>query len=409
VSALTALLAVTTGCTPAATPSADAPAATTAPSRTAAAQSALDRLALAARHGERRAFDSVVSDRDPAFGDRARELYTNLSQLPLDQLELRLQPGERELAAARRRLLGSDAWRQRAIVTWRLAGETTAAQHTVWLTFALHAGQPLLAGTIDAPGDARAPAPIWWTGPVRAVQEDGMSALLGAGQPAGLWSARVRTAVAEVRHRVSAGAAAHWSGTVVVEVPATRRDFEAVLGAAEGSYAGIAAATVAEGPAAAAVRVVVNPEVTPTLAPVGVAVVLLHELVHVATRSADSPAPTWMVEGLADYVALQAHPEAAPGAAEPLLRRVRSGDEPHVLPTDDRFRAGAPDLAVSYAEAWLLCRYIAEKFSPAALQRLYTALDSGTVLDQAVEDQLGVTRERLTAGWRRYLLNLAEA
>jgi hypothetical protein len=234
--------------------------------------------------------------------------------------------------------------------------------------------------------------------------------LLGSGQPADVWAARVRAAVADVRRRVTAGAAAGWTGAVVVEVPASRADFEAVLGATDGSYAPIAAVTLAEGSAAtAAVRIVVNPEVSRTLAPVGVAVVLLHEMVHVATGSADSPAPTWVVEGLADYVALQAHPRAGAGAAEALLQQVRTGGAPRGLPADDRFRAGATNLAVGYAEAWLACRYVAETYSPAALQRLYTALDSGVRLDQAVEDELGVSAGALTAGWRRYVVRLAGA
>ena len=274
----------------------------------------------------------------------------------------------------------------------------------MWLTFTVQDGRPLLAGTIDRPADALAPVPLWWTAPVHVAREGRATVLLGPGQPAQVWSDRVATAVTEVRRRVSAGRAARWSGAAVVEVPATRRDFEAVLGATDGSYAAIAAVTLAEGPAAtAAVRVVVNPEVTRTLAPLGVSVVLLHEMVHVATRSTDSPAPTWIVEGLADQIALQVYPAAGAGAAEPLLQRVRSDGAPTSFPQDERFRAGEPDLDVSYAAAWLACRYIAETYSPAALQRLYTALDAGTGLDAAAQDELGVSSAALTAGWRRYL------
>jgi hypothetical protein len=368
----------------------------------------VDALVEAARSHDRGAFDRGVSRRDPSFADRARELYTNLSGLPLEQLELRLQLGERELPAPRRDLLGDDAWRQPATAIWRVAGETASAAQTVWLTFAVQDGRPLLAGTLDRPGGEPPPEPLWWTGPVTAVRAGSAWVLLGSGQSDEAWAARLGAAVADVRRRVTAGAAARWSGSVVVEVPATRADFEAVLGATDGSYRSIAAVTLAEGPAAtAAVRVLVNPEVTRTLAPVGVAVVLLHELVHVATGSADSPAPTWLVEGLADYVALRAHPGAASSAADALLHQVRTRGAPRRLPADDRFRAGATDLAVSYAEAWLACRYVAETYSPAALQRLYTALDSGVGLDQAVEDELGISTGALTAGWRRYLVRLA--
>ena len=409
---LAGVLALATGCTaptgpPGPSRGASSGSAAGPATRATAAQSVLDALAQAARGRDRAAFDRLVSARDPSFADRARQLYGNLSGLPLDRLVLRLQPGERRLSEGRRRLLGPESWRQPATVTWRLAGETADAEHSVWVTFAVEDGAPRLAGTVDRPAGPVTPVPVWWTGPVTAERHGAVTVVVGAGQPGGPWSDRVAAAVGQVRRRVSAGAGATWDGSVVVEVPATRRDFEAVLGAADGSYAAIAAVTTAEGPAAGAVRIVVNPEVTQTLAPVGVAVVLLHETVHVATRSTDSPAPTWVVEGLADHVALQVHPEVSAAALEPLAARVRAQGAPQQLPADDQFRAGAPGLAASYAEAWLACRSVAEQHGEGALQRLYTALDDGVPLEQAAPDVLGVDVARLTADWRRLVLRTA--
>jgi hypothetical protein len=296
------------------------------------------------------------------------------------------------------------------VLTWRLTQEQALAEHTVWLTFERLDGTPLLAGTADRPDGPDVPQPVWWTGPVTTAQAGPVAVLVGAGQSATAWRDRVVRAVAQVRERAGGGPTAGWTGAAVVEVPATRRDFEAVLGAVPGSYAGIAAVTRAEGPGAtAAVRVVVNPEVVRTLTPAGVAVVLVHEVVHVATGSTDSPAPTWVLEGYADLVALAAEPTAAAAAAEPLLRRVRASGPPAALPDDERFRTGATDAAAAYAEAWLACRYVTEEHGEAAMQRLYTALDGGVGLDQAVEDALGTTVAGLTAGWQRSLVRLAES
>jgi len=395
---------------PAPAPSSPAADATAAPSSVplALAQSEVDELVRSSRAGDRRAFDAGVSTRDPSFADRARLLFTNLSTLPLDELTLRLQPGAQLLSGTRRQLLGAGAWRQPAVLVWRLTGEPAPAEHTVWLTFTTEGGRPLLAGTSDAPAGSAVPQPIWWTGPVTAAVDGSTTVVVGAGQSARSWLRRSRTAVATVSGAVTSAADDRWSGGVTVEVPASRRDFEAVLGAEESTYAAIAAVTLAEGPAgSAAVRVVVNPDVSRTLAPVGIAVVLAHETVHVATRSVDSPAPTWAVEGFADQVALHAHPEAAAGAAEPLLREVRRSGAPRRLPADERFRAGEPELAVSYAASWSACRYVAETYSPAALQQLYTALDAGRPLDEAAPDTLGISSAALTAGWQRYLRRLA--
>lgn len=362
----------------------------------------------AARRADRPGFDRGVSRRDPSFADRARLLFTNLSTLPLDELTLRLQPGAEPLPDRRRDLLGADAWRQPAVVTWRLAGEPAAAEHTVWLTFAVDEGRPLLAGTVDQPDGPPVPQPLWWTGPVTTGRDGAVTVLVGAGQPTRPWLRRSRAAVDAVREALTSDAPRGWSGDLTVEVPASRRDFEAVLGADPGSYAAIAAVTLAEGPTtSAALRVVVNPEVTRTLAPVGVAVVLTHETVHVATRSADSPAPTWAVEGFADQVALQAHPDAADEVAEPLLRQVRRSGPPPALPADERFAAGEAEIAVTYAAAWSACQYVADTYSPAALQRLYSALDAGEPLERVAPDQLGVSAAELTADWQRQLRRLA--
>jgi len=397
------------GCGSPSAPSNPSPAPVSTATAGNGAQLVVDGLVRAARDGDRPAFDARISTADPSFAARARLLYGNLSELPWNTLELRVEPDRQPVSARLQTLLGPDAWRQPAVVRWRLAGETATAEHTVWLTFAGDQGRPRLAGTAapedpDDPDEAHRPQPVWWTGPVTAAGRDGVRVLVGSGQPADAWLDRAVAAATEVQERVSAGAAADWDGGLVVEVPGSRSAFEAVLGADPGSYAGIAAVALAEGPGAgAALRVVVNPEVTRTLAPLGVAVVLTHETVHVATRSPDSPAPTWIVEGLADQVALAAHPDAAAGVAEPLLERVRADGPPDQLPGDEAFLAGADDLAVSYAQAWTLCRHVADASSPEALQQLYTALDEGQPLAEALATALGTDEQDLLAGWRTAL------
>lgn len=398
-----------TGCTPtgAVSPTAPPSSSTSVPASATDAQATVDRLGQAALTANRTAFLAEVADRDPSFADRARLLYDNLSGLPLDRLRFRLAATRQPLPATRQAVLGAAAWRQQATVSWRLTGETATAAATVWLTFVPDGEGVRLAGTLDTPAGPASPEPIWWTGPVTAVRAGDLTVLAGAGQPAGQWLTRTRAAVRDVRQRVTAGSARRWTGAAVVEVPASRAAFEAVLGATPGSYAEIAAVTLAEGPAAtAAVRVVVNPEVTGR-SDLAVATVLTHELVHVATRSADSPAPTWAVEGLADDMAFASHPGAAADSLRLLQDQVRRHGAPAALPADDAFDTGRPDLDLTYAEAWSVCRYVTDARSSAVLQRLYTALDDGTPLDRAAQDQLGMSATQLTAGWRRWLVRRA--
>ena len=146
------------GCSPgpAPAPVQSSPSTTAAaPPRLAAVRATLDGLVTAVRSDDRAAFQQLISDRDPSFGDRARLLYDNLSTLPLADLQIRVEPGERPLTDARRAVLGENAWAQSAIVTWRLTGETADAEHQIWLTFVAAANTVQLAGTLDGPATER--------------------------------------------------------------------------------------------------------------------------------------------------------------------------------------------------------------------------------------------------------------
>jgi hypothetical protein len=160
-------------------------------------------------------------------------------------------------------------------------------------------------------------------------------------------------------------------------VPAAQRDFESVLGERAGSYASIAAVTYRAGVEGDAIRIVVNPKAA-RLNSNALQSVLEHELVHVATRSPDTPAPMWAEEGLAEWVSIRAHPGQRSGGTDELLLRVREDGAPRTFPADGRFEASADDLELAYAEAWLACRFIADRYSESQLGRLYAELAHGS-------------------------------
>ena len=90
-----------------------------------------------------------------------------------------------------------------------------------------------------------------------------------------------------------------------------------------------------------------------------------------------------------------------------MLAAVRRDGPPRSFPGDEAFSAGQAGLNRAYAEAWLVCRYIAETYSVADLGRLYAELDRGRPLDEASRTVLGVDAEELTAGWQRFLVRQA--
>jgi hypothetical protein len=191
----------------------------------------VDAFAKAARTGDRPAFDRLISNRDPGFSDRARLLYDNLSSLPLTTLRMRVEPAEVALSDARRKLLGPSAWLQRVIVTWRLAGDGDEVEHRVWLTFLEVGGELKIAGAIDEPaGGLPEQKPSWWLGPIDARERGGVTVLAGSGQALDRWAKLAAAALSNVREQLPNGLGESWNRQVVIEVPATQRDFETVLG-----------------------------------------------------------------------------------------------------------------------------------------------------------------------------------
>jgi hypothetical protein len=375
-----------------------------ATSRLNKVRATVDALIKATRAGDRAGFDRLITDRDPSFPDRARMLYENLSTLPLTRLQMRVEPTEFGLSEARRKLLGPSAWLQRAVVTWRLPGDSSEVEHLVSLTFLEVGGEVKVAGVIDEPSTKQKPS--WWLGPLTGRDQDEVTVLAGSGQSVDGWAVHAQAALADVRQELPDGLGASWNGRVVLEVPATQRDFESVLGKPADSYTSIAAVTYHAGMGGGAIRIVVNPKAA-QLTSSALQAVLEHEMVHVATRSPDSPAPMWAEEGLAEWVSLQAQPGQRSEGTDEVMALVRSDGAPRSFPTDRRFQVGSSNLQLAYAEAWLACRFIADQYSEAQLGRFYAELSRGRTLDEASRSTLQVRETALTEGWRDYLVRLA--
>ena len=376
-------------------------------SETAATQATLDAIGTAILRRDRPAYDALVSTRDPSFGVTADMVYTNLTAMPLRTIVFRPGTRQQELAPARRTLLGASAFVREVAVSWRVEGDHGLAEQLLWMTFVADGSAVTAAGTTDGPPE-RSAVPFWLVERLQVIRT-AHTTTLAAATAGGRWPERGEAAARAVRRRLTGGLGARWDGRLVLEVPSTRQAFERVLGVTPGSYAGIAAVAWPAGPdpATAAIRIVVNPGVTATLDEQGVSVLLVHEAVHVATRSAASAAPTWLVEGFADYVAYDAYPTTATTAAAALLRQVKDRGAPASLPGDDQFAPSAPDLPLAYAQAWLACRLLAEEQSAARLMRFYLVASSGADVAVALQRETGLSTARLTAQWRRYLESAA--
>jgi len=135
-----------------------------------------------------------------------------------------------------------------------------------------------------------------------------------------------------------------------------------------------------------------------------------HELTHVALFERTGPlSPRWLVEGIADWVGNDGSDLSTTRLAGALARQVDSQGVPNYLPLDSDF-GYIGEAGVGYDSAWLLCRYIASRWGPAALLRLYDRMGNRTGLTRPGE-KLGnelraVLRTDETAllkAWRPYV------
>ncbi|MEV5890878.1 hypothetical protein [Nonomuraea fuscirosea] len=149
-------------------------------------------------------------------------------------------------------------------------------------------------------------------------------------------------------------------------------------------------------------RVIVVPELFATLTPTGKDVVLAHELTHVVAGT--DGLPVWLYEGFADYVGYRDAGLPVRTVAAELAAEVRAGRLPDTLPGPEDFAADGRDPARparAYQEAWLACRFLADRFGEETLVRLYRAARaSGAGRALAAR---GLTTATLTQRWRAYV------
>jgi len=133
------------------------------------------------------------------------------------------------------------------------------------------------------------------------------------------------------------------------------------------------------------------------LTPAGRQVVLTHELVHVATDAfTTARTPQWLVEGLADAIALRGSGLPDRVVAQELAGQVARGELPTALPTAEDF-AATP--AVAYQESWLAVDLLLRRFGTAAVLRLYREAGRES-LGEALSLGTGSSLAELVVAWR---------
>jgi hypothetical protein len=301
--------------------------------------------------------------------------------------------------------VGSEGgWTAAVDLTWRFARyDRTATHEEVEIGFASAGDQVLITGL----GGGERRSPLWLTEPLH-VAATARVLTLGADAAAVRRYAALAQRAVPIVGRVVTG----WTGPLVVEVPGSEAEVDAVLGAAAGTYAGVAAVTASVDGSTAAdapVHVFVNPTVTGTLDTQGAQIVISHEVTHAATGAATASGqrPIWLTEGFADYVALRdVHLPIATTAGQ-VIAQVRKSGPPDHLPDQRDFDSRSDAFGAEYEAAWVACRVVADRAGERGLVALYDRVGAGQDLDTVLRDVLGVGTRGLTRLWRQRLSHLA--
>ena len=367
------------------------------------AEKLLHRLVTALRDGSRADLLALGAPDDQAAASELSDLRHNVRAIGVTGLSMRYvdEDGGR-LTDAQERRFGDRAWVADVQLTWRIDG------------FDLHDGRlevpvTLLetrhgAAFVSTRAHVGSSTPLWMLQRVDVRRTGRALVLLAGNGSVGRFSGLADQAVVDVRKVLP-----DWRGRLVVEVPGDEQQLGRVLGSPSGSYGGIAAVTTTvDGSVSpqAPVHIFVNPRVFDPLGARGSQIVMSHEATHVATGAAVSSMPTWLLEGFADYVALDHVDLPVSVTASQILARVRKTGPPAQLPGKTEFDPQNQALGASYESAWLACRLLGETYGEKRLISFYREADRDGSTTAAFRD-LGTGEPAFTRAWKGYLRRLA--
>jgi hypothetical protein len=381
----------------------------------------LDERAAALLARDRDGFLAGVWSGAPEVWARQAALFDALAEVPLATWEYRFNgTGDRgPVAELDARYGAGQWWAPEVVLVWAIAEfdpePTYAPQRVVFVRdgerWTLAADdEPTLGGTPTARG-------LWDGGPVVAVRG---AATLVLGHPGNEALLRqVADGVDAAVPRVTEVWGPGWVQKVVVLVPNDSAELDALLGGST-DLTRIAAVATAEltdlegGYRPVGNRVIVNPPNFAKLGRLGRQVVLTHETAHVATRAASGPdMPTWLVEGLADYIGYLDVPVPVETAARETRAAAEEGQLPTALPADADFDGANARLPLAYEGAWLAFRLLVETYGREPALAFYRAVgasrDAGAeaALERAFAAELGTTTAAFTQRWVDHLASLA--
>lgn len=348
-------------------------------------QQVLRRRARALKRGDEQAFLATVSPSRETFVDRERVYFANLAQLPVDRLSYRVaedsmvrtEGGYDAVVDVHLQLAGFDALPVVRPARFRFVDDPR--------------GEGLLvASDRDRAWEQRNDVDVapWDRGAITVVTGSGVLGIFDAES--------VRVAPDVIGHiedgigQVSQLVPYEWNANVVVYALSDTSLLDALddLPADDPNTLDAVSFPVPvridsdKSAPLAGTRFLLHPRMLGS-DPQQLARLIRHELTHVALGSLDDDVPTWLGEGIAEWVSVQPLPASQRLISQAAIDAARAGlaDLPDDLDYHDE------DQAAHYGVSWWACEAIVDLYGEAMLWRLLDELAATSPSDQADELQ----------------------
>ncbi len=341
-------------------------------------QQLLDRRARAIRTRNLAMFLRGLDRSDKSFVIQQRRYFRNLAQLPLQRFAYRVLPvqWDRDLQPL------SDGVRSRVPeveLTFQLRGyDVRPVRRTVGFVFSYRGGRPMMTADRGADGAPmiRGGVAPWDLTAITVREGDGVL---------GIFDRRTRASAPRVTGVVERGIAQlqealpfEWDAHVVVYHVEDQRVLSSFTDVPGGVIEHLGAMAFPEYASSthdriASTRMLLMSSSVAAGEPF-LGRIVRHELSHVALGTRDDGVPTWLAEGLAEYLGAREIPPARRIIATAALSRATTARA--VLPVSAKFNG--EDQEWHYALSWMACDYIAATRGESRLWDLVEAMHAAS-------------------------------
>jgi len=364
-------------------------------------QHILNQRARAIREHDLGLFLRRVNHQDRALMARQRRYFRNLVQLPLARFGYKVT-SEQWDGVKRAPGWGDDVHIPQVRLTMQLRDfDAVPVERTVGFVFSFKNGRATLVADRTATGRQLFrgnPAP-WDLTTISVSEEPGVLGIFDRRTTDS--AAQVMAAVRDGIDQLDRALPFSWTGRVVVysvEDPRVLASFRDVPGGAIDHLGAMTFPTYAEdeNSQVASTRMLLMPSSVRAGQPF-LGRITRHELSHVAIGVRDDGSPTWVSEGIAEYLGAREVPvrdRIIPTAA---LQRAQTVDA--TMPASKDFNDS--DQEWHYALSWMACDYIAQTFGEPRLWELMDAMHNGgegttdAEQDRVLEQVLGFDSHEL--------------